>query len=162
MRNQAQAAEFADLDTAPWALVLGTSAANMPASMTTRRWTARDAVLQLAICGERGWPDVSEHDGHVVCFDGELHNAPALARELGAPAFAGPADLVARAVARWGRGAFVHLKGAFGVAAWSRADDRLMLARDAAGTHPVFFAEAGGRVACATDAATLLRLPWIS
>ena len=56
----------------------------------------------------------------------------------------------------------VHIKGVFAIAAWSASGDRFLLARDPAGTYPQFFSEAGGRISCAVDAATLLRLPWVS
>ena len=108
------------------------------------------------------WPEIGEHAGHSVCFDGELYNAADLRRQLDAPAVATSADLVARAIARWGVDAPLHIKGVFAMASWSAAGDRILLARDPAGTYPMFFTEAGGRIACAVEASTLLRLPWVS
>jgi asparagine synthase (glutamine-hydrolysing) len=122
---------------------------------STHTWTLPSRTIQLHVDGDT-WPEVGEHAGHSVCFDGELYNAADLARELEAPAASSAADLVARAIARWGVDAPVHIKGVFAIAAWSASGDRFLLARDPAGTYPQFFSEAGGRISCAVDAATLL------
>jgi asparagine synthetase B (glutamine-hydrolysing) len=146
-------------ETSPWAVVSAPQPTELHA--VARRWALPYSSIQLQVAGGSS-PDIGEHAGHVVCFDGELYNATDLRRQLGAPATSSPAELVARALERWGPDAIGRLKGIFGLASWSGATDRLLLARDPVGTYPLFFSEAGGRIAAAVEAETLLRLPWVS
>jgi asparagine synthetase B (glutamine-hydrolysing) len=148
-------------ETSPWSLVVSARPTDTPRATATHTWTLPSRTIQLHVDGET-WPAIGQHAGQTVCFDGELYNAGDLARQLDAPVTSSSADLVARAVARWGIDAPLHIKGVFAIASWSASGDRVLLARDPAGTYPLFFSEAGGRIACAVEAATLLGLPWIS
>ena len=158
--QQASIAEARN-DTSPWSLIASARPTEPPRDASTQTWTLPSRTIQLHVDGDTS-PEIREHAGHSVCFDGELYNAAELASELEAPAASSAADLVARAIARWGVDAPLHIKGVFAIAAWSASGDRFLLARDPAGTYPHFFSEAGGRISCAVDAATLLRLPWVS
>jgi asparagine synthetase B (glutamine-hydrolysing) len=146
-------------EASPWTLVSAARPGGAPPRTSTRTWTLPSHTIQLHVDGET-CPELGEHEGQSVCFDGELYNAADLERQLEAPSGCTAADLVARAIAKWGVEAPEHIKGVFAIAAWS--GDRVLLARDPAGTYPLFFSEAGGRIACAVEAATLLRLPWVS
>src|SRR5262245_34100960 len=148
-------------ETSPWSIVSATRPVEPPAGMSTRTWMLASGTIQLHVDGDTS-PEIGEHGGHTVCFDGELYNAADLARQLDAPFGSSAADLVARAIARWGVDAPVRMKGVFALAAWTASGERVLLARDPAGTYPLFFSESGGRLASAVEAATLLRLPWVS
>jgi asparagine synthetase B (glutamine-hydrolysing) len=163
MGSQPQAASVAEErgETSPWALVFGAQPSEPPAGASTHRWTLPTRIVQLHVRGE-AWPDIGEHAGHHVCFDGELYNASDLRRQLDAANTTTPADLVARAVSRWGLDAPLHLKGIFAMASWSSSSDRVLLARDPAGTYPLFFTEAGEHIACAVEVGSLQLLPWVS
>ena len=148
-------------DTSPWSLVASARPTVPPRDASTHTWTLPSRTIQLHVDGDT-WPGIGEHAGHSVCFDGELYNAADLARELEAPAASSAADLVARAIARWGVDAPVHSRASLPSRPGRLPAIDFLLARDPAGTYPHFFSEAGGRVSCAVDAATLLRLPWVS
>ena len=64
--------------------------------------------------------------------------------------------------AKEGIAAFKRQNGSFTAAIWDKRDGVLWLARDAAGTRPVFFARSGNKVAFASVMQSLLRLPWVS
>ena len=66
------------------------------------------------------------------------------------------------AFAKNGPAAFRELNGAFTVAIWDRRESVLWLARDPAGTRPVFFSRKGRKVAFSSTMQPLLRLPWVS
>jgi asparagine synthase (glutamine-hydrolysing) len=155
-------AEQEQTETAPWVLSASAVPSAVPHATRSRRWSGADGVLELHVSGTADGPQVVEHGDLVVCFDGELYNGRALTEQLGARPGTRPVELVAQALARWSDDAFLHIKGIFAVASWSLTSGRLTLGRDPAGMFPLFFSEAGGRVSCATEAGTLLALPWIS
>jgi asparagine synthase (glutamine-hydrolysing) len=57
-----------------------------------------------------------------------------------------PAELVRQAYARWGTSCFSRLEGNFSVCVFDPALPGFIVARDAAGTHPIFFAHSSGPV----------------
>lgn len=106
-------------------------------------------------------------DRFVLVMDGRLSEPAALAARLDAPApfpreTDGDADLLLAAWARWGDGCLEHLSGSFAFAVWDRRDRALHLARDRAGTRPLFYAHVQDRFAFASDVRALLTLPWVS
>ena len=163
MSNQTSLLEVpsAPEETSVWSLVLSPASASLSGGPAVRRWASASQVLEMAGIGGMSTL-VAEHGGHLACFDGVLHNARELRRELGAADGASDADLVALAWQRWDTQAVKKIQGQFALAVWTRARERLVLARDPAGVYPLFFSEAGGRVACAVEAATVLALPWVS
>lgn len=161
MSNQTSLLEASAVPEAAtvWSLVLSHASGPVPGWSGGRRWTSPSQTLEIAGAAS---PLLAEHGGHLICFDGQLHNAGALREELGAADGAGQADLVALAWQRWDTEAIRKIQGQFALAVWSRAAERLVLARDPAGVYPLFFSEAKARVACAVEAATVLALPWVS
>ncbi len=134
----------------------------MPGNPFEQRVWQGASRLELRSAGPGRLPDVAELDDLVVIFDGVLHNAAAMAAMLDAPEGISPAGLVARAHVKWGDGAFRRIKASFACALWQASTNTLKLVRDAVGTYPMFFSEAGGRVAFGVDAEPLLSLPWVS
>ena len=76
----------------------------------------------------------------------------------------GPADLD-RLTDGWadlGAGCLANLSGGFAAAVWDRHHHVLWLARDPAGTRPLFLAHREGRTAFASEVGPLLGLDWVS
>ena len=61
-----------------------------------------------------------------------------------------------------GADAFRHIRGAFSLAIWDQASNRLILARDFFGARSLFYALAGDRLAFASEYKALLALPDVS
>ena len=85
---------------------------------------------------------------YVVVMDGRPYN--------------GGVDALARSWAREGAACLDEVDGPFAVAIWDRETESLVLARDALGRRPVFFAQKGTRLAFASETGPLLGLPWVS
>lgn len=86
--------------------------------------------------------------GGTLVFDGELYNAASLAAELGTSQVptgevsdltTGDARVVALALQKWGTHAFDRLHGAYALAYFDAATDRLLLARDRFGLRPLYY-----------------------
>lgn len=99
-------------------------------------------------------------DGTVRCaIGGSLFDLDALARSLGLPRELDDADVVAELLAREGSEGLGRLDGAFVLAAW--LGDRLLLARDALGERPLYYAHlpAQGLTLFACEIKALLATP---
>ncbi len=79
-----------------------------------------------------------------VFFDGVLHNAGDLGKELGTEADAA-ASVVLQAYERWGAECLGRLRGSFAVLVWDRQHDSLLAARDPLGAFALFYAQGAGR-----------------
>lgn len=98
---------------------------------------------------------LGDEQGLAVAWHGELHALAALAAELGEPATAPPARLLAAGWRRWGRALLPRLEGAF-VLVLADADE-LLLYRDPSGLRNLFHAaRPGGGVAFASWLPALL------
>lgn len=91
----------------------------------------------------------------VVVFNGEIYNFSDLRDELSASGVPfstrSDSEVVAQAVAAWGTDAFERFDGMFAVAAWDRAERRLVLARDRFGEKPLYLWRRGSRLAFASE-----------
>jgi asparagine synthase (glutamine-hydrolysing) len=128
-------------------------------------WSADDAAIgrQLMCTVPENehdkQPIVAANGRFVVVADALLTNRSDLANDLG---IAGremtdisDAMLAARALERWGENAFVHLYGAFAIAAYDRRERRLLLARDPTMQKPLFYHYGNGMAAFASMPAGL-------
>jgi asparagine synthetase B (glutamine-hydrolysing) len=103
---------------------------------------------------------------HVVA-DATLTNIPALRRDLEQAGHRcggrTDADVIASAYVAWGDSCVDRLRGSFACAIWDSRRERLLLARDAAGTRPLFFALLPGHgVVFASEIRALLQDPGVS
>lgn len=93
----------------------------------------------------------------VSAFEGRLDNRAALSQELGFDdAQASDSEIVAKAFRLYGEECFAHLKGDWAIALWSQDEETLFLARDHAGTRPLYYRHQGGEVLWASSLATIL------
>lgn len=77
-----------------------------------------------------------------------------------------PLDMTVEDVAQaWrerGRAVLTELRGPFAIAVWDRQAKRLVLARDAVGRRPLYYARHGTKLAFSSEIGPLLGLPWVS
>jgi asparagine synthase (glutamine-hydrolysing) len=99
-----------------------------------------------------------------VFFDGTLYNRSDLeaAVEMPPESALDEAELLLRAYARFGEALFSRVKGTFAVVIWDAAARRIVAARDPIGVHPLFFAEANGKVFFSVSAERLIEMPGVS
>lgn len=102
--------------------------------------------------------------GEIVAADCRLDEPQEIAVALGATARRRRDDaaLVALACRQWGSAAASRLNGSFAFAHWHDTERRLILARDALGTRPLFYVEHGRYLLFASAIQTLLALPEVS
>jgi asparagine synthase (glutamine-hydrolysing) len=95
-----------------------------------------------------------------VVFNGEIYNYLELRAELEALGHrfltSSDTESIVHAYEQWGEGAFVRLRGMFGIALWDRPRRTLLLARDRAGIKPLHYAERNGRLYFASEIKSLL------
>lgn len=96
--------------------------------------------------------------GRLLTWDGRLDNGADLASELGLSPALREDDprLVLAAYERWGLGSLSRLIGDFALALWDPAETRLVLARDAFGARPLYYAAEPGSLAWASALGPLL------
>ncbi len=109
----------------------------------------RLAILDLSPAGAQPMADATGRV--IVSFNGEIYNYRELRAELerAGVAFRGNSDteVLANLLAREGRACLPRLNGIFAFAAWFPREHRLLLARDAAGVKPLYWATTSqGRV----------------
>ena len=128
---------------------------------TLPRVTRSTAEPSIHIDGDRAPEVVSVHSLSVM-FDGALYNGPEIARELGLPAGASPASLVAHAWQVWGAAALDRLKGIFLLAVADRARESIAIARDPLGVYPGFYVLGSDALHVSTSVAPLLGVRGVS
>lgn len=102
--------------------------------------------------------------GRWMVGEAVLKNRATLADRLGLGADGaglGDAELLSRAVGRWGEDACDRLEGLFAFAVWTPARNRLVLCRDRMGEYTLFYAAGADAAAFATLPTGLLGLPLV-
>ena len=119
--------------------------------------------LSIIDLSEAGRMPMASPDSEVqAVFNGEVYNFRALRAELEADGhlFLSEADseVVLRAYEEWGVDCFDRFNGMFAIAIWDGRKRRMVLARDAAGQKPLYYAYRPGRwLLLASTLAPLIR-----
>jgi asparagine synthase (glutamine-hydrolysing) len=104
-------------------------------------------------------PALARDARYTAFFDGTIHNAVDLRKELALPLAASAAEILLAAWRRWDERALERLKGIFVLAVHDRDRSQTVLARDPLGVYPAFYAEIAGSIHVATSVAPLLAHP---
>jgi asparagine synthase (glutamine-hydrolysing) len=104
-------------------------------------------------------PVLAQNECCQVIFDGVLHNRAELRAPFAdrLPRDPNDAELVGQAYRCWGEGALVRLLGAFALIVWDHERGEILCARDQAGIHPLFYAEAGHSLLVSPSIDTLVK-----
>jgi asparagine synthase (glutamine-hydrolysing) len=122
-------------------------------------------MRRLAIVDVAGGhqPMSSEDGRHVITFNGEIFNHPALRRELESLGHRyrtnSDTESILRGFQQWGPGVWARLEGMFAVAIWDRAARTLHLARDPLGIKPLHFTLQSGGLAWGSELKALVPVP---
>jgi asparagine synthase (glutamine-hydrolysing) len=121
----------------------------------------RLAIIDLS---EAGRQPMRSADGRVVVtFNGEIYNYRDLRRRLEreGDVFRGDSDteVLANLLARHGESCLPWLNGIFAFAAWFPSERRMLLARDAAGVKPLYWARTPAGLGFASELKALRCLP---
>jgi hypothetical protein len=119
----------------------------------------RLAIIDLSAAGHQ---PMSNEDGSVwISFNGEIYNFGDLRAELvGRHCFRSSTDteVLLHGYEQWGiEGLLERLRGMFALALWEPGTRRLTLARDRLGIKPLYYHNANGSVAFASEVRALLR-----
>lgn len=123
---------------------------------------ARLSIIDVSPAGAQ--PMVSASGRTVVTYNGEIYNAPELARDLRAAGvrFRGHSDteVLVEAIERWGLEATLgRVNGMFAFACWDREHRRLHLVRDRLGEKPLYYAWQGSTLVFGSELAALRAHP---
>lgn len=120
----------------------------------------RLSILDLSSYGHQ--PMADSENGLVVVFNGEIYNFHALRRELEAQGFAfrsrSDTEVLLKLYLAEGEAMLSRLNGIFAFALWDGRNGSLLLARDALGVKPLYYAAMGERFAFASEIKALLEL----
>ncbi len=113
-----------------------------------------------------GHQPIASEDGQVVVVcNGEIYNFRELRRELEARGhrFATHSDseVAVHAYEEFGDEFLAKLEGMYGLALWDRRRRRLLVARDAYGIKPIYYADTGSELIFASEAKAILAVPGI-
>ncbi len=123
----------------------------------------RLAIIDLTDAGLQ--PMWDERRKVVISFNGEIYNYRELRRrcEHAGVVFRGESDteVLVNLLATFGTDCLPWLNGIFAFAAWFPAEQRMIIARDAAGTKPLYWAKTEGGCAFASEIKALRCVPGI-
>lgn len=113
----------------------------------------RLAIIDVSAAGHQ--PMVNPDTGDVLAYNGEIYNAPEIAKELKARGvtFVGHSDteVLLRAYEVWGKDCLDRLRGMFAFGIWDARAHRLLIARDHVGIKPLYYSFTPQGFACASE-----------
>lgn len=108
-------------------------------------------------------PISNEDDTCTVVFNGEIYNHLELRSELEAAGHRfktrSDTEAILHAYEEWGDQCVDRLRGMFGFAIWDSSRQRLFVARDAVGIKPLYWTQARGGIAFASEIKAILHHP---
>ncbi len=118
----------------------------------------RLAIVDLSVCGHQ---PMSSADGrHTMVFNGEVYNYRELRTELLALGHtfvsASDSEVVLAAFQEWGASCLDRFNGMWAIAIFDAVHRSLFLARDRFGVKPLYYTNAGGRFAFASEIKALV------
>lgn len=121
---------------------------------------ARLSIIDLAT----GWQPIANEDNSIwVVFNGEIFNFIELRRDLERRGHQfrthSDTEVIVHLYEDLGLDFVDRLNGQFAIALWDKARNRLILARDRAGIRPIYYTQARGRLAFASEVKALFVLP---
>lgn len=124
---------------------------------------ARLSIIDLA----GGWQPIANEDETVwVVFNGEIFNYVELRQRLEREGHRfrtqSDTEVIVHLYEELGDDFVDELNGQFAIALWDKRRQRLVLARDRAGIRPLFYTQAGGRLAFASEVKSLFTLPEVA
>jgi asparagine synthase (glutamine-hydrolysing) len=113
-----------------------------------------------------GAQPMATHDGQVVItFNGEIYNFRELRAGLVARGYAFSShcdtEVILALYLEQGTAFLEKLNGIYAFALWDARSHSLLVARDGMGVKPLYFTEAGGAFAFASEIKALLCFPWV-
>lgn len=121
----------------------------------------RLAILDLTPAGHM--PMTTPDGSLTIVYNGEIYNYPQLRRRLEAKGYQFRSNTDTEAVLylyqEYGPECVRRLNGMFALAIWDNANEQLFFARDHFGIKPLYYCHQGQRLALASEAKSLLRLP---
>ncbi len=121
----------------------------------------RLSIIDLSPAGRQPMWDAAQQV--IVTFNGEIYNYRELRQRLerDGVVFRGSSDteVLANLLARHGEKCLPWLNGIFAFAAWFPAERRMMVARDAAGVKPLYWAKTSAGFGFASEIKALRHLP---
>jgi asparagine synthase (glutamine-hydrolysing) len=152
-----------------WLTAMGDVTAT--AAPTTKASTSTaTAASRCGACPSSTWPAVTSPsataDGRltIVC-NGEIYNYRELRQELEALGHrfktGSDSETLLHGYAAWGDEVVHRLNGMFDFALWDAQRRRLLIGRDRLGVKPLYVLQDGRRLAFATEAKALLKLPGV-
>lgn len=125
---------------------------------------ARLAILDTSEKSDQ--PFVSDDGRYAMVFNGAIYNFLELRAELEARGVmfhtAGDTEVLLQSYIAWGPAMLDRLNGMWAVAIKDNLTGTLFLARDRFGIKPLLYAQAGTRLAFASEMRALLILPWVN
>ncbi|MFK7886876.1 MAG: asparagine synthase (glutamine-hydrolyzing) [Gammaproteobacteria bacterium] len=111
-------------------------------------------------------PIYNEDRSVVVVCNGEIYNFQTLRSDLTARGHTfstnSDVEVIVHLYEEYGDACIEHLRGMFGFALWDIKRQRLLLGRDRTGIKPLYFCVKDNRLAFASEAKSILALPWVS
>ncbi|HYM13720.1 MAG TPA: asparagine synthase (glutamine-hydrolyzing) [Bryobacterales bacterium] len=134
------------------------SAENGAVTLASRRL----AILDLSPAGHQ--PMVSADGRHILVYNGELYNFVEIREQMAVRGrrfrSRGDTEVALEALAEKGAAALDEFNGMFALALWDAREQRGLLARDAFGVKPLYYAPlSGGRLIFASEIKALLLHP---